>query len=400
VVLQANTNPSTNYSNIVQTTGGNLNIQNGSTGSIYLGTTGGSMVIDNSGNLSASANIAAPTATIGNSLATGYTFPLFVLGQTSQLPVAPATNFFTEILFGINMGGGGGYNPNIMPGDNIIMWTDAGGSTTASNVSSALVLSGKDNYGGIRIRPNGVSLNTPYNSAGATASDGLYVTGSVNITGSYLVNGAAPPSDSQWTSFSATSIGFSGNVTITATGTENVGLSLADDSSHSTNIYTYQANTYIVNNNSATIYMFTGGSSRLTILNDGKVGIATNTPGYTLDVNGTFWANSSIATGGTITASGTITAGSDYRIKEDIKPLQLEDYSVDNLNPVTFKFKKDGKKSIGVIAHELQEYFPFLVEGEKDGEQTQTVNYNGLIGVLIKEIQELKGRVKELEKRI
>jgi hypothetical protein len=47
----------------------------------------------------------------------------------------------------------------------------------------------------------------------------------------------------------------------------------------------------------------------------------------------------------------------------------------------------------------VQEYFPFLVEGIKDGEDTQTVNYLGLIGVLIKEIQELKQRVSALEKR-
>ena len=110
-------------------------------------------------------------------------------------------------------------------------------------------------------------------------------------------------------------------------------------------------------------------------------------------------------TSNTVTISGNVTANSfsatsDYRIKEDIKPLKLEEYSVDNLNPVTFKFKKDGKESIGLIAHELQEHYPYLVEGGKDGEQTQTVNYNGLIGVLIKEIQELKKRVKELENKI
>ena len=98
---------------------------------------------------------------------------------------------------------------------------------------------------------------------------------------------------------------------------------------------------------------------------------------------------------GTINATGTVTAfsfvaTSDYRAKEDIKPLNLEEYSVDNLNPVHFKFKQTGKESIGLIAHELQEHYPFLVEGEKDGEQKQSVNYNGLIGVLIKEIQELK----------
>jgi hypothetical protein len=64
---------------------------------------------------------------------------------------------------------------------------------------------------------------------------------------------------------------------------------------------------------------------------------------------------------------------------------------------VYFKFKQTNKESIGVIAHELQEHFPFLVEGTKDGQQTQTVNYIGLIGVLIKEIQELKQRVYALE---
>jgi hypothetical protein len=103
---------------------------------------------------------------------------------------------------------------------------------------------------------------------------------------------------------------------------------------------------------------------------------------------------------GSIRATETITTGSDYRIKNEIKPLLLEDYSVNNLKPVTFKFKKDNKESIGLIAHELQEYYPFLVEGEKDGEQTQTVNYNGLIGVLIKEIQVLKGETKELKREM
>ena len=78
----------------------------------------------------------------------------------------------------------------------------------------------------------------------------------------------------------------------------------------------------------------------------------------------------------------------------------LQEYSVDKLNPVYFKFKDSGKESIGVIAHELQEYYPFLVEGEKDGEKTQSVNYIGLIGVLIKEIQKIKGEVKELKEKL
>jgi hypothetical protein len=145
----------------------------------------------------------------------------------------------------------------------------------------------------------------------------------------------------------------------------------------------------IVNNYSGSyIYLTTSGGGGLTINGSGYLGINNGTPQQALDVNGN------------IIASGRITSGSDYRIKEDIKALDLDEYSVDNLKPVTFKFKKDNKESIGLIAHELQEHYPFLVEGEKDGEQTQTVNYNGLVGVLIKEIQELKKRVKTLENKI
>ena len=137
-------------------------------------------------------------------------------------------------------------------------------------------------------------------------------------------------------------------------------------------------------------------------LSSSSVGIRISSTGVSINTPaGTSVGSNALYVTGNITASGTITAGSDYRIKEDIKPLQLEEYNVDNLNPVYFKFKESGKESIGVIAHELQEYFPFLVEGEKDGENiTQTVNYNGLIGVLIKEIQELKKRVNILENKI
>jgi hypothetical protein len=114
--------------------------------------------------------------------------------------------------------------------------------------------------------------------------------------------------------------------------------------------------------------------------------------------------SNSITTTGSVSAGSvsatTFSASSDYRIKTDVTPLNLEEYSVNNLKPVFFKFKDSGKESIGLIAHELQEYYSFLVEGEKDGEKTQSVNYIGLIGVLIKEIQELKNRVKILENKI
>ena len=94
-------------------------------------------------------------------------------------------------------------------------------------------------------------------------------------------------------------------------------------------------------------------------------------------------------------AAGT-TIISDYRIKQDV--CQIPSYpNVDNLNPVMYQNTITGKQDMGFIAHELQEHFPFLVLGEKDGPTNQSVNYIGLIALLTKEIQDLKKEIHEIK---
>jgi hypothetical protein len=88
---------------------------------------------------------------------------------------------------------------------------------------------------------------------------------------------------------------------------------------------------------------------------------------------------------------------SDYRIKDDIK--QLDDtFSVKNLNPISYKNLLTNQQELGLLAHELQEHYPELVTGEKDGPEIQKVNYIGLIPILINEIKILEKRVEDLEK--
>ena len=89
---------------------------------------------------------------------------------------------------------------------------------------------------------------------------------------------------------------------------------------------------------------------------------------------------------------------SDYRIKEGVHKIPTYP-NIDNLNPVTYKNIITGIHDMGFIAHEVQEHFPFLVSGEKDGTVNQSLNYIGLIALLTKEIQQLKHRVLILEKR-
>jgi hypothetical protein len=60
---------------------------------------------------------------------------------------------------------------------------------------------------------------------------------------------------------------------------------------------------------------------------------------------------------------------------------------------VKFNWKESGSPSYGVIAQELLEVLPELVHGENP----KTVNYNGIIGVLIEAIKELKAEIEELK---
>ena len=105
-----------------------------------------------------------------------------------------------------------------------------------------------------------------------------------------------------------------------------------------------------------------------------------------------------IDSSGNVTAS-TFNATSDYRIKENVKTLD-ESFVVDNLNPVTYINTKSGKQDIGLIAHEVQEIYPSLVTGEKDGKETQSVNYIGIIGILINEIKGLKNELCQLKQQL
>ena len=141
-----------------------------------------------------------------------------------------------------------------------------------------------------------------------------------------------------------------------------------------------------------------------TFTNSVTIGDA-STDALTVNAKSTFGATASFNSyliGTTGTFSKTVSAAafnsaSDYRVKENIQELNLNIYNVNPLRPVNYYNNKLNKLDIGFIAHEVQEYYPFLVSGEKDGEETQSLNYNGLIGILVKEIQELKERVKHLE---
>jgi hypothetical protein len=116
-------------------------------------------------------------------------------------------------------------------------------------------------------------------------------------------------------------------------------------------------------------------------------------------------------TTGTITASGISTSKltynpfngemtainfnstSDQNLKTNIKTVENSLNIIEKLRGVSFDWKENGKSSYGVIAQEIEEVLPELV---KQGE-VKSVNYNGIIGVLIEAIKELKEEIETLK---
>lgn len=100
-----------------------------------------------------------------------------------------------------------------------------------------------------------------------------------------------------------------------------------------------------------------------------------------------------------VPSTGTLSATifnslSDETQKTDIQTINNALDIVSDLRGVRFTWKETGESSTGVIAQEVEKVLPELVTN-KDG--LKSVNYDGLIGVLIESIKELKEEIKVLK---
>ena len=93
---------------------------------------------------------------------------------------------------------------------------------------------------------------------------------------------------------------------------------------------------------------------------------------------------------------------SDRRQKENIKDIAYGLDEVMRLRPVTHTWIQGdtSKVSIGLIAQEVEEILSEVVNTSMDGEtDIKALDYNGIIPVLIKSIQELNEKIKQLESK-
>ncbi len=107
------------------------------------------------------------------------------------------------------------------------------------------------------------------------------------------------------------------------------------------------------------------------------------------------------------TSATTFTTTSDYRLKENIVPVESGLDRLMQLKPSKFNWITTGEEAEGFIAHELQEIFPDAVAGEKDAIYSstgnikpQSVDYGRITPLLVKAIQELKSENDNLKSRL
>jgi hypothetical protein len=136
---------------------------------------------------------------------------------------------------------------------------------------------------------------------------------------------------------------------------------------------------------SYTYIKFQTGSSyteRARITSGGDFGIGLAPSGsYKLEVNGT-------------AAATDFNSTSDRNKKTNIATITDALDKVQALRGVTFDWIADGKASTGLIAQEVEQVMPQVVQGD---EGNKTVSYGSLVGLLIEAVKELTARVAQLE---
>ena len=136
------------------------------------------------------------------------------------------------------------------------------------------------------------------------------------------------------------------------------------------------------------IGFWTGNSSsapttRMWVDPSGNVGIGTQSPSYTLDVNGS------------ARATGSVAAWSDIRAKKNIETIPDALNKILQVRGVTFDWRTDEfpdkkfktTRDMGVIAQEIEKVFPETVQTAPDG--YKSVAYPELIAPLINAVKEL-----------
>lgn len=95
-------------------------------------------------------------------------------------------------------------------------------------------------------------------------------------------------------------------------------------------------------------------------------------------------------------------SGSDIKLKKEIEELTVLPY-INTVKGASYKLIKGAdKRVIGVIAQDIEQYFPEAVfpYKETDGTELKGVSYDAIAAIALQGVKELKHYIDILERRI
>jgi hypothetical protein len=251
----------------------------------------------------------------------------------------------------------------------------ASGSTGTAGVNGATGTAGTNGATGIAGATGTAGTNGTNGATGTAGTNGATgVTGASGVQGIQGASGSTGPTGAQ---------GASG-----ATGTAGT---------NGTNGATGTAGT----NGATGPVGATGAGSSLTVTDD----TSTNSSFYPIFEDATSGTFDTVKVSSTKLyfnpSTGTLNATvfnslSDIKYKDNITIIPDSLQIIDKLDGVSFTWKETGNKSYGVIAQDIEKILPELV----DGDDIKSVNYSGIIAILINAIKEQQKQINELKQKI
>jgi hypothetical protein len=257
-----------------------------------------------------------------------------------------------------------------------------GGVYKAIQVGSTAVFGGNTsanrNYSSSNVYWNGSNYKyiTTSQATQFEQSDGAY----------YWLQAASGTAGNNITFTQAMTLDSSGNLLVGTTSVDSAG-SKVQLSSSGNRVFTVQ-NTANVNGDQA-LWVKLGSNCN-----------NTSSPGFVYDTGGTnrliIWGN-----GNVVNTNNSYGAISDIKLKENIVDATPKLDKLNQVRIVNYNMIGEEQKQLGVIAQELEQIFPSMVdespdrdkEGNDLGTTTKSVKYSVFVPMLIKAIQELKAIV-------
>jgi len=101
---------------------------------------------------------------------------------------------------------------------------------------------------------------------------------------------------------------------------------------------------------------------------------------------------------GNVYVAGYITGLSDVRYKTNISNITEPIDKIEQLQGVYYNLLHEEKRSIGLIAQEVEKIIPEVVYTNTDN--TKSIAYGNMIAVIVESIKELSLRIKKLEEKL